>query len=130
MNKFIATGNLTTDPEISYSKSGKSYARFTLAVPRARERDKADFFRCVCFGKIAENLVNYQRKGNKLFIEGEIQIEKGNDGKYYTNIIVHTIEYLTPKGSKDDNFLGGTSEDDYVPAGFMPADGEDDELPF
>lgn len=124
MNKFIISGNLTRDPELAYSTAGKAYTKFSVAVTRNFDREKTDFFNCTIFGKRAESLANYQRKGNKVLVEGEVQIEN-KDGKYYTNVIASNVEFLDSKKQSDnqtsnqpetrvteDPFAGGTEIDD------------------
>src|SRR5690606_10152738 len=101
MNKFIISGNLTRDPELLYSQTGKAYAKFSVAVTRNFDREKTDFFNCTIFGKRAESLANYQRKGNKVLVEGEVQIEN-KDGKYYTNVIAINVEFLDSKKQSDN----------------------------
>ncbi len=85
MNKVIFVGNLTRDPEVSYSNRGDSalaIARFSIAVNRRFKRDgdpDADFFNCTAFGKQAEFIERYLHKGRKVAVVGRIE----NDN--YTN---------------------------------------------
>ena len=77
-------GRLTRDPEVRYAQneSGTAVARFSIAVDRRFKRDgepDADFFNCTAFGKQAEFVEKYLRKGTKMLITGRIQ----NDN--YTN---------------------------------------------
>ena len=79
MNKVILMGRLTRDAEIRYSQgeSSTAIARFSLAVDRRFRRDNdeqsADFINCVAFGKTAEFLERFGRKGTKFVLEGRIQ---------------------------------------------------------
>ena len=79
MNKVILMGRLTRDAEIRYSQgeTANAVARFSLAVDRRfrREGDEqtADFINCVAFGKTAEFLERFGRKGTKFVVEGRIQ---------------------------------------------------------
>ena len=84
MNKVILMGNLTRDPEIRYSQGENSLAiaRFGIAVNRrfARQGDTdTDFFNCTAFGRQAEFVEKYFRKGSRMLMTGRIQ----NDN--YTN---------------------------------------------
>lgn len=97
MNKFIASGNLTQDPELKYSQNGKAYTRFSIAVQRPFDRENTDFFNTTCFGKTAENVASYTKKGDKVLIEGQVQMEKRDD-KVYTNVIASQVEFLSSKG--------------------------------
>jgi single-strand DNA-binding protein len=145
MNKVILMGRLTRDPEVRYSQGDAStaIARFSLAVDRRFKRDgedqTADFINCVAFGRTAEFMERYARKGTKFVVEGRIQTGSytNKDGQkvYTTDVVVENIEFAESKSSDNNN--GG-----YVPAdrpspsgaagdGFMNIpDGIDEELPF
>ena len=79
MNKIILMGRLTRDPEVSYSNADNSIAitRFNLAVDRrfksAGDSTEADFFNCIAFGKQAEFVEKYLKKGTKILLTGRIQ---------------------------------------------------------
>ena len=102
MNIIILTGRLTRDPELKTGQSGKAYARFTLAVERPMQKDEADFINCVAFGKTAELIGEYLRKGRKAGVTGRLQM-----GKYEVNgekrtsydVIVETLEFLESKNT-------------------------------
>lgn len=83
MNRCILMGNLTRDPEVSYSeKAQMSIARFTVAVDRIPKRDgeaEADFFNCVAFDRRAEFIEQYWHSGMRVLVSGRLQ----NDN--YTN---------------------------------------------
>lgn len=141
MNRFIFTGNLTTDPELKYLPSGVACCNFTLAVNRGYDREKTDFFRCTAFGKTAQNLVDYQKKGNKLLVTGEVHTSQKDDN-YYTNFIVNYIEFLTPRNKQEntknidnninnnnDNYTAYNNEPFNDPYG-SPSEINDDDLPF
>lgn len=120
MNKFIGIGRLTKDPELNYSKGeGKPYTTFTIAINRAFDRDKADFLNGVTFGKGAESLAEYQRKGNQIAVEGSIQIDKTDDGKFFTKIVANNVQFLDPKNEKKSLETEGT-----------PQPTDDSQLPF
>lgn len=133
MNKFIISGNLTRDPELAYSTAGKAYTKFSVAVTRNFDREKTDFFNCTIFGKRAESLANYQRKGNKVLVEGEVQIEN-KDGKYYTNVIASNVEFLDSKKQSDNQTSNQSAppreERDPFANDGQPIDIQDSDLPF
>ena len=66
MNIAILMGRLTRDPELKYTTGGKAYANFTLAVQKTR--DEAEFIDCIAWEKTAENIAEYFRKGNRIFL--------------------------------------------------------------
>ena|SRR5690606_5645729 len=134
MNKFIISGNLTRDPELLYSQAGKPYTKFSVAVTRNFDREKTDFFNCTIFGKRAESLANYQRKGNKVLVEGEVQIDN-KDGKYYTNVIASNVEFLDSKKQSDNKTSNQpntplSANTDPFANGGQPISLSDDDLPF
>ena len=141
MNKIELCGRLTNDPEVRYSQGEKStaIARYTLAVDRRFKQEgqpTADFINCVAFGKKAEFLEKYCKKGTKLVVEGSWNTGSytNKDGnKVYTNdCLVENCEFAESKNASENNNAG------YVPApvaasndGFMNIpDGINEELPF
>jgi len=116
MNRTISMGNLTDDPKISETASGKKYARFTLALNRMN--GEADFPRFIAWEKKAEFLEKYCHKGMKLLVEGHIQTGsyEYNNGKVYTtDIVCDQIEFCErkpkdgtegqPKKNLDDDWM-------------------------
>ena len=111
MNKVILTGRLTADPDIRYTTGEKNtaIATFTLAVNRRFvKRDDpnaqtADFIRCQAFGKQAEFMEKYFRKGQKADITGRIQTGKytNKDGQtvYTTDVYVEEVEFGESKNA-------------------------------
>lgn len=98
MNKFIGLARLVKDPELKQSKAGKPFCNFSIAVNRAFEKDKADFFQCMAFGKTAEYIDKYASKGSQILIEGSVQIDE-YEGKYYTKIMVQQASLI---GNRQD----------------------------
>ena len=76
MNVTVLVGRLTKDPEVKQSTSGKTYTRFTLAVNRPFTKDEVDFINCVVFGKTAEVMNKYVRKGHRIGLTGRLQTNK------------------------------------------------------
>lgn len=144
MNKVILMGRITRDAEIRYTQGEKStaIARFSLAVDRRFKRDNdeqnTDFISCMAFGKIAEFLEKFGRKGTKFVVEGRIQTGSYNnkDGQkvYTTDVVVENIEFAESKNSSGSG--GSTNQPAPAPSssagdGFMNIpDGIDEELPF
>ena len=135
MNKTILMGRLTRDPEIRYPENpdSKPVGRFSLAVDRKFKRDgepTADFFNCICFGKLAEFTEKYLRKGSKMLVEGAIQNNNytNKDGQtvYSVNVMVENMEFAESK-----NHTNGENPSNNSDNGFMNIpDGVDEELPF
>lgn len=140
MNSVQLTGRLTRDPEVNYSNGGTTVARFTLAVNRRFTQENgptADFIRCVAFGKTAEFIEKYFRKGRKMDLNGRIQTgsyENQEEQKVYTtDIVVENAEFGESKTSTDNRGSNATQNHtpQYHEDGFMDIpDGIDEELPF
>ena len=108
MNKVILMGRLTRDPDVRYSngENATAVARFSLAVDRRFKRDgdqKADFISCVAFGKTAEFIEKYIRKGMRMTLAGRIQTgsytNKEGNKVYTTDVFVEECEFAESKKS-------------------------------
>lgn len=109
MNKWIGMGRLTRDPEIRYTQGNEPMciARYTLAVDRRNKKDgqdNADFIPCVAFGKAAEFVEKYVKKGTKLAVVGRIQTGSytNKDGQkvYTTDVMIEEQEFAESKASQ------------------------------
>ncbi|MEX0598058.1 MAG: single-stranded DNA-binding protein [Candidatus Paceibacterota bacterium] len=108
LNKVYLIGNLTQDPEFKALPSGSSVTSFSLATNRTwtdkqgQRQETAEYHNIVSYGKQAETMNQYLKKGSLLFIEGRLQTRswEAQDGqkKYKTEIIVDTFQF-GPKGS-------------------------------
>lgn len=150
MNKVILMGRLTRDPEVRYSQGANQTAvgRFSIAIPRKFKREgdpDCDFFNCTCFGKQAEFVERYLRKGTKIALVGHIQNDNytNKDGQmvYSVRVMVDEIEFAESKNASSGN-EGGYGDGGYMGGNNAPApsgvgvdfmsipDGIDEELPF
>lgn len=133
MNKIVLIGRLVRDPELRFSPgTGTAISRFTIAVNRRKKEDgtqEADFIPCVAWRKQAENLANYQKKGNQIAVTGRIQTRSydGKDGikRYVTEVIAEEIQFL----DKVNREINQSSGADYDSGWSDPVD-DDDEIPF
>lgn len=130
MNCIIITGRLTRDPEVKFGASGKAYAKFYVAVDRTFKKGEVDFINCVAFGKTAELIGEYLKKGAKAGFQGSLQVnqyEKDGEKKQSYDIAVNQVEFLNTKSENNVKQV----ESDYVPTSDPVADtGNDDEFPF
>ena len=118
MNRIVLIGRLTKDPELGYTPNTQTaVSKFTLAVNRAKKDDGADFIRITVFGKQAESVSRYMKKGSQCAIEGRIQIGSydGKDGNkvYTTDVIADRVEFLG--GGEKPKETTFTEEDEVVP---------------
>lgn len=110
MNKVILMGRLTADPEVRYTQGENpmAIARYTLAVNRRFKRNgeqEADFIRCIAFGKQAEFVEKYLKRGIQILIAGRIQTGSytNKDGaKVYTiDVVVEEHNFTESKSSQN-----------------------------
>ena len=124
VNKAILIGNMGKDPELK-DVGGTSVCNFSLATNRTwkdkdgAKQEKATWHSCVAWGKTAETISNYVKKGQQLYIEGRIdnrtyEKEAGTKG-YASDIVVEKFAFV------------GTKADNEAP---KPKTNEPDDLPF
>jgi single-strand DNA-binding protein len=130
MNKVILMGRLTKDPELRYtSTNNTAKCTFTLAVNRRFKKDgqpEADFINIVTWSKTAEFAAKYFTKGLQVAVVGSMQNRSWeNEGKkhYVTEVVADEVYFAESK--KSDRPLSQSSD-----SGFIPSDGDDDDLPF
>jgi single-strand DNA-binding protein len=84
-NKVILMGNLTRDPELRYTPKGMAIAKVGLAVNRrwstesGEQREEVTFVDVDAFGKQAETIGQYMRKGGAILIEGRLKLDQWDD---------------------------------------------------
>ena len=133
MNKIELIGNLTRDPELTETTSGRAVCRFSIVVNRnyygADGERKTDFFNCVAWRGLAETIAKKKKKGHKVGIVGSVEARSYDDNngvKHNTvDIIVQDVDFLTPK-EDDDYCADEPPRYDETPA----PQGVDDDLPF
>ncbi|MEZ4317295.1 MAG: single-stranded DNA-binding protein [Myxococcota bacterium] len=114
VNKVILVGNLGADPETRTAQSGTMIVNLRLATSdRRKDRDgnwtdHTEWHRVVCFGRTAENVARFCKKGKQIYVEGRIQTQKwtdkdGND-KYTTEIVANEVRFL---GGREGGGGGG-----------------------
>lgn len=101
MNNINLIGRLVKDVELKYTSEGKAVANFVIAVNRQYQKNEADFFPIVIWGKPAENCATYISKGSKVAVTGRVQIRSydASDGnkRYITEVIANNVEFLDSK---------------------------------
>jgi len=104
LNKVLIIGNLTRDPEIKAIPSGVKVCSFSVATNRVwkdkegNRQEAADFHNVVVFGRQAENVAQYMRKGGQVMVEGRLQTRSWDDAatgtkKYRTEIIADRVQF-------------------------------------
>jgi len=129
LNKVFLYGNLTRDPELKALPGGSQVANFGLATNRTykdksgAKQEATEFHNVVAFGRTAEVIAQYCKKGRPIFVEGRITTrswEGKEDGKkqYRTEIIVENFQFGADGGKSTG---GQTASHDEQPA---PSEGE------
>lgn len=102
LNKAMLIGNLTRDPELKSLESGQQVASFSLATNRTfkdkdgNKKEQAEFHNVVVFGKQAESVAQYLKKGSQAYVEGRLQTrtwEKEGEKKSRTEIIAEVVQF-------------------------------------
>ncbi|KKI39066.1 single-stranded DNA-binding protein [Burkholderia vietnamiensis] len=123
VNKVILVGNLGADPEVRYLPSGDAVANIRLATTdRYKDKASGDFkemtewHRVAFFGRLAEIVSEYLKKGSSVYIEGRIRTRKwqGQDGqdRYSTEIVADQMQMLGGRGGAGGGGGGGGGGDE------------------
>ncbi len=149
VNKVFLLGNVGKDPEIRTTGGGTAVATFGLATterskdPQGNWQDRTEWHNIVAYGRLAEIIRDYVKKGTKLFVEGRIQTRNWEDKEfanrkvYRTEIIVSELSLLSGRedggsSSRSSNAPSNLDQrstaatDEYSQA----AEISDDDIPF
>lgn len=152
VNKAILIGNLGKDPEVRYMPSGEAIANITLATTdtwkdkSGEKQERTEWHRVSFFGRQAEVVGEYLKKGSQIYVEGRIQTRKWQDkegqDRYTTEIVADRMQMLGSKSSGGGSFevvenrpAAASSGAAAAPAKAAPAakgsfDNFDDDIPF
>jgi single-strand DNA-binding protein len=102
-NRVILVGNLTRDPEIRYTQSGKGVTKFTLAVNNPRNKEETTFVDIVAWDRLGETCNTYLKKGSNTLVEGRLVIrsydDKDGNKRKATEVVIDNMQML---GSRSD----------------------------
>ncbi len=143
VNKVIILGNLGADPELRSSPSGVTSCRLSIATSMnwtdkgsGEKKEKTEWHRVVFFGRSAEVIDQYLKKGQQLYIEGRLQTSKyEKDGieRFSTDIIGESFNFISGSGSSNqgnNQFSDEMNQDkNNIPQSSNSDDFEDD-IPF
>lgn len=112
VNKVILIGNITRDPAIKTTETGKKIAMFTIATNRyykdanGENKSEAEFHNCVAWGTLAERVESFVKKWKLVYTEGRLKtriIDKEDGTKIYkTEIVVSNLIFLNKRSDFDD----------------------------
>lgn len=120
INTVILYGNLTRDPELRALPSGMNVCSFSIATNRTftgkdgKKQEQVDFHNIVVFGRQADNVAQYMKKGSGVFIEGRLQSrswEKDGQKQYRTEVVADRVQFGPRTGAG-----GGAPSGDRSPA--------------
>lgn len=104
INKAILFGNLTRDPELRALPSGMNVCNFSIATNRVfkdrdgKKQEQTDFHNVVVFGRQADTVNQYLKKGSSVFVEGRMQTRSWDDKasgekKYRTEVVADSVQF-------------------------------------
>ncbi len=146
LNKVILIGNLTADPELSYTGSGTARAKFRIAINRQYKdssgqlQEETAYIPIVVWGAQAESCANYLSKGRSVAVEGRLRVysfndEEGNEVRWF-EIVAQNVQFLGgfPSGG-DRDAAGGRpanarAEEVKSPPEKSEQPANDEEVPF
>lgn len=133
MNKCIFLGRITKDIELSFAAgSGTAIARFSLAVGRKFKKGETDFLNMVAFGKTAENITKYFKKGNLILLETHVQTgsydAKDGTKRYTTDYIIDSFDFVNNNNTEGNNKENAPEDNNLGLEEILPEDGGD--MPF
>jgi single-strand DNA-binding protein len=138
LNKVQLYGNLTRDPEMKALPSGQNVANFSIATNRVykdkdgSKKEQTEFHNVVAFGRTADVIGQYMKKGKAIYIEGRIQTrswDKDGQKQYRTEIVADTFQFgaSAPGGGQGGGggYDGGSRDSGGDMAQSSPADAGD-----
>lgn len=138
MCQFI--GRLGDDPEVRYMPNGEAVASFSIACG-SQWKDKAgvkqertEWVNCSAFGKLAEIIAEYLRKGSQVYISGKLKTdkyEKDGQTRYSTKVVIDTMQMVGCKNAQTQNAQAENSgsADEFKSAAKQPIGDFDDDIP-
>ena len=145
VNKAIIVGNVGQDPEIRYMPSGSAVAELSVATTEqwkdkssGEKQERTEWHRITFYGRLAEIVGEYVRKGSQVYVEGSIRTEKwqdkqGND-RYTTKIIANEMQMLGGRSGGSAGFNASDSGAGQSGGGRasspVSSDELDDDIPF
>lgn len=153
LNKVMLIGNVGSDPEIRSTSSGARVGKVSLATNRSwqgrdgQTQEKTEWHRLTFFGRLADIVEQYVKKGDRLYVEGRIEYSQTQDDqgntRYWTDVVVNEMVMLGGGGpgagggdfgGSDQGFGGSGGGDSFeggnAGGGGAPLSEPDDDLPF
>lgn len=127
LNKAMLIGNLTRDPEVRTTPTGKTVASFSVATnmvwtdQSGQKREKPEYHNIVAWGRLAEICGQYLKKGSKAYVEGRLQTrdwvgQQDNVKRYRTEIVLENMIMLDRAGAGSGSRAAARDEQPPMPA--------------
>jgi single-strand DNA-binding protein len=147
-NKVILAGNLTRDPELRYTPKGTAIARIGLAINRTwksetgETKEEATFVDIEAWGRQAEVIAQYMKKGRPLLIEGRLKLDQWEDKNTHQKqsklkVVLESFSFIDSKGGDTGSPMQRpapaaaiASEPSSIPAESEGPPPEEDDVPF
>ena len=136
LNKVMLIGYVGKAPEMKYTPGNVAVANFSVATSESfkdkngAQQDRTEWHRIVTFGKTAEVMGEYLKKGQQVYVEGKLQTRSWDDDKgakrYITEVVAFSVQFLGTKGDKATAPNTNNSADQVEHVVPPP----DDDLPF
>ena len=143
LNKVMLMGNLTRDPELRYTPNNTAVTNLGMAINRrwrnqqGEQQEETTFVDLEAFGRTAEVLNQYLKKGRPVFIEGRLKLDQWQNregqNRSKLKVVVEQFQFIDQRGEGDGGGGGGGRG---AQQGAPPADGpahepvEGDDIPF
>ncbi len=143
-SKAIITGNITRDPELRTTTGGSSVCSFTVAVNRTyrgtdgEQKEEVSFIDCSAWGKLAETIAQYGKKGNGVLVSGRLNQraweDKNGNKRSSVEIVVEDFNFVGGRdgGNASAGYsapAGNASQEDNIPED-IPEEIDLSEVPF
>ena len=146
VNKVILLGRLGQDPDVKTTSAGASIANISIATSESwkdkntgEKKERTEWHRVVFFGKLAEIVGRYARKGTQMYVEGQLRTQKWQDkdgaDRYTTEVVVQgfggSMQLLGDSGaSNSSNSTSGAPNQNNAPQSPPQDDVFEDDIPF
>lgn len=126
LNKVILAGNLTRDPEMKFTPTNMAICKIGLAVNRryttadGQKHEEVTFIDCDAFGKTAETMGKFLKKGRPVFIEGRLKLDQWEkEGQKFSKlkVVIDSFAFMDSQGGGGAGGGGGSSEGGYSGGG-------------
>lgn len=137
VNRVILVGNLGRDPEVRYMPSGDPVANVSIATTETwkdksgQKQERTEWHRVVFFGKLAQIVAEYLKKGSQVYIEGSIRSRKWQDKEGQERTTVEIVaDRMQMLGSRQGAGAAAAEEEEYLPSRSAPFSPPEDDIPF